>query len=228
MSWVTSHTRPDALFANNMVARYPIQPTQYDMKRALRVAHYLIGTMDLRLCIGGMGGVQMFATVDTSYATHADLKSHSMWTLHLGTGGAFISRTKKHSIMTDSSTYAELVGAHLSIRDIQWARNFLKEIGYKNLKPTLLLIDNQSTLKIIAKQHHAGKTKHVDIRYKMITEKVTNGEIVCEHLPTHIMISDIGTKALAPKVFIALRPYLLGHETLPIILERLGIPLIKR
>ena len=109
--------------------------------------------MELRLCIGSKGGVRMFATVDTSYATHDDLKSHSMWTLYLGTGGSLISRTKKHSITTDSSTYAELVGAHLSLRDIQWARNFLKEVGYTHLEPTVLYIDNQSTLKIIAKQH---------------------------------------------------------------------------
>ena len=70
-SWVTARTRPDALFANNMVARYSSQPTAYDMKRALRVAHYLIGSMELRLCIGGKGGVRMFATVDTSYGCYS-------------------------------------------------------------------------------------------------------------------------------------------------------------
>lgn len=96
-----------------------------------------------------------------------------------------------------------LIGAHLLMRDIQWARNFFKEVGYKYLRTTVLYIDNQNTLKIIAKQHHSGETKHVDIRYKLITEKVNNGEIVCEHQPPHIMISDIGTKApLAPKPFL--------------------------
>ena len=121
--------------------------------------------------------------------------------------------------MTDSSTYAELVGAYLSIRDIQWARNFLSELGYKNLPPTVLFIDNQSTPKIIAKQHHSGKTKHVNIRYKLITEKVNDREIVCQHLPTHVMISDIGTKALSAKPFLELREYLLGYATLPQVLD---------
>ena len=93
---------------------------------ALRVLYYLTGTARLTLSTGGPGGLRVFATVDTSYAMHDDLKSHSCWTLHMNTGGAFLSpRTKKQSVNTDSSTYSELVGAHLSLRDIQWARNFL-------------------------------------------------------------------------------------------------------
>ena len=37
------------------------------------------------------------------------------------------------------------------------------------------------------------------------------------------MISDIGTKALSAKPFLILRPFLLGHETLPMILGKLGL-----
>ena len=100
------------------------------MKFALRIIYYLVGIAHLTLTIGGPGGIKMFATVDTSYAMHNDLKSHSCWTLHMNTGGAILSRTKKQSINTGRSTYSELVGAHLSLWDIQWARNFLRERLY--------------------------------------------------------------------------------------------------
>jgi hypothetical protein len=219
--WVTSHTRPDGIYATNIASRYGTRPTAYHLKVAFRILYYLIGTAHLTLNIGGPGGLRMFATVDTSYAMHNDLKSHSCWTLHMSTGGAFLSRTKKQSINTDSSTYSELVGAHLSLRDIQWARNFLREIGYDKLSPTVLFIDNQSTLNIIAKRTHSGKTKHVNVRYKMITQIVDNGELVCKHLPTHLMIADIGTKPLSPQPFLALRDYQLGYSTLPQVMAQL-------
>ena len=142
-----------------------------------------------------------------------DLTHEDWWSISI--------KNEKQSINTDSSTYSELVGAHLSLRDIQWARNFLREIGYDKLSPTVLFIDNQSTLNIIAKRTHSGKTKHVNIRYKMITQIIDNGELVCQHLPTHLVIADIGMKPLSLQPFLALRDYQLGYSTLPQVLAQL-------
>ena len=76
-------------------------------------------------------------------------------------------------------------------------------------------------MNIIAKRTHSGKTKHANIRYKMITQIVDNGELVCKHLPTNLMIADIGTKPLSPQPFFALRDYQLGYSTLPQVLAQL-------
>ena len=58
----------------------------------------------------------------------------------------------------------------------------------------------------------------MDIRYKMITQIVNNGELVSKHVHTHLMIADIGTKPLSPQPFLALRDYQLGYSTLPQVL----------
>jgi hypothetical protein len=55
----------------------------------------------------------------------------------------------------------------------------------------------------------------------MITQIVDNGELVCKHLPTHLMIADIGTKPLSPQPFLALRDYQLGYSTLPQVMAQL-------
>ena len=212
ISWVGFHTRPDVLFALNVVSRRSLHPSELDWKVALRIAHYLIGTNHLGIVLGGPLGIHLIATVDSSYATHDDMKSHSSWSVHMG--GAFITKSKKQSIMTDSSTFSELVGAHLAIKDIMWARNFLSEIGYPLLVPTTLFIDNQSTLKIIANKTFSGKTRHLDIRYNMIRELVATGDIKPAYLCTSHMISDMGTKPLAKGPFLYLRDLLLGYSTL--------------
>ena len=214
ISWVVHRTRPDALFALNRCARYGATPTELDYKYTLRVAHYLIGTKTLGLTLGGNRGNHLVACVDSAYATHADMKSHSSWSVHLSNGGAALARTKKQTITTDSSTLAELVGAHMSVKDILWCRAFLSEIGFPQRSATTLFIDNQSTLKIIKNKCNAGKTRHVDIRYNLLRELVAAGEIRCAYLPTTKMIADMGTKALAASAFIFLRNFLLGSSCL--------------
>ena len=213
-SWVAHKTRPDALFGNNMSARHGPNPTELDFKIARHLALYIIGTRDLGLTIGGNLGMHITATVDTAFATHADMKSHSMWTVHLGGGGSHLSRCKKHTITTDNTALAELVGGHISYRDVIWTRHFCQEIGFPIIGATTLFIDNSSTLKIIAKKTHAGMTRHIDLRYHMIRDAVKDGLIRCKHLVTTNMIADIGTKALAYGPFTKLRSYLLGDDIL--------------
>ena len=73
--------------------------------------------------LGGHGGVVLYATVDASYGTHDDRKSHSGCTLHIGEGsGAFLSRCKKQTVTADSSTVAEFIATHLAAKEIMWAR----------------------------------------------------------------------------------------------------------
>ena len=125
-----------------------------------------------------------------------------------------LSRCKKHTITTDNTALAELVGGHISYRDVIWSRHFCQEIGFPIIGATTLFIDNSSTLKIIAKKTHAGMTRHIDLRYHMIRDAVKDGLIRCKHLVTTNMIADIGTKALSYGPFTKLRSYLLGDDIL--------------
>ena len=79
-----------------------------------RVLDYLVNTTELGSVMGGIGGVILYATVDASFGTHDDRKSHSGCTLHIGVGsGAFLSRSKKQTVAADSFTVAEFMATHL-------------------------------------------------------------------------------------------------------------------
>ena len=57
-----------------------------------RIIEYLVNSSELGLVLGGLGGVNLYATVDASNGTFEDRKSHSGCTLHIGVGsGAFLS-----------------------------------------------------------------------------------------------------------------------------------------
>jgi hypothetical protein len=209
--WLANATRPDTLFAVNMLSRYTHAPTLFDMKAIDRVLQYIAGTPDHGLVFFSDEGVVLYCTVDASYGNHADRKSHSGCTLHIGrNSSAFLSRSKKQSITADSSTVAELIATHLASKEIMWARSLLAEMGYLQVSPTILQEDNMSTIHIINNDCNGQKTKHVDIRYNLVREQVQMNHIKMEHLPTKEMTSDILTKALAPTPFLYLRKKLLG------------------
>ena len=108
-----------------------------------RLLEYLVNTPDLGLVSGRHGGVVLYATVDASYGTHADRKSHTGCTLHIGLGsGAFLSRSKKQTVTVDSSTMAELIATHLASKGVMWARALLSEMGHEQTVPTVLGEDN--------------------------------------------------------------------------------------
>ena len=54
------------------------------------------------------------------------------------------------------------------------------------------------------------RTRHISIRYFWIKDRIDQGEVVVEHLPTLDMVADILTKPLQGQRFIRLRSLLLG------------------
>ena len=69
--------------------------------------------------LGGLGGVELYATVNPSCGTHDDHKSHSGCSLHIGAGsGTFLSRSKKQIVTVDSSSVAEFIATHLATQEV--------------------------------------------------------------------------------------------------------------
>ena len=211
--YLAKQTRADILFSVCYHARQNKTPTRRHNDGAIRILQYVFGTMHLGLRFKSVNGIVLVATVDASYASHPDLKSHTGCTLHLGKdSGSFLSVTEKQSITADSSTVAEFIAGHTVAKKVMWARNFLLELGplFSQSLPTVVYEDNKSTIHLFNRQSNAHKTKHIALRYNFIREQINDGHIHIEYLPTEDMTSDILTKALGPNLFLHLRPKLLG------------------
>lgn len=89
--WIVMHIKPICKFSNNFYSRtVSPAPTLFDYHQTLRVMHYCIGTKDKPRRIGGKYGAVLTATVDSSFASHADLKGQSCYSIHIGGGGAIL------------------------------------------------------------------------------------------------------------------------------------------
>lgn len=189
-------TRPDILFATNILSRFCRAPQQNHMDAVDRVLQYIAGTAHYRYNLHSGEGIVLYATADASYACHTDLKSHTGCTLHIGQSSASVqSISKKQSITADSSTVAEFIAAHTCAKEIMWARNFLEELGFKQLEPTILYQDNQPAISLMTKSGSAFKTKHIALRYHFLREQIKNGVISIRYLPSRQMKADQLTKA---------------------------------
>ena len=83
---------------------------------------YLQGTRDITLIMEADDRPKWW--VDSLYAVHPDMKSHSGIFRSLGKGTAY-STSSKQKLNTKSSTEAEIVAIDDSKGQILWSRNFL-------------------------------------------------------------------------------------------------------
>jgi len=92
-----------------------------DSKKLARVIHYLRGTQELTLMIEPSDHPNWW--VDSSYAVHPDMRSHSVIVMMLGKGAVYSSSCKQKQ-NTKSSTKAELVGIDDAMGQVLWTEHF--------------------------------------------------------------------------------------------------------
>ena len=67
-------------------------------------------------------------------------------------------------------------------------------------RPLKLYCDNNSVV-LFSNNRSSSKSKHIDIKFLVVKERVQNDQLSIEHVRTYSMIDDSLTKGLPPKVF---------------------------
>lgn len=202
--YVAKRTRPDILTTVSFLTTRVRDPTDGDVKKLNRLMRYLKCTSDLVLTLECPDITQVTCYADAAHFVHVDGKGHSGIAITLGKGTVYNS-SKKQKLVSKSSTEAELIAISDGLSQAIWMRNLLKEQGY-NMKPIMLYQDNQSTITLIKKgKSTSERTRHVDLRYFFVADRVKAKEVVVEYMPTKEMIADLHTKPLQGALFKELR-----------------------
>ena len=207
--FVCKRGRPDLQTAIAFLCTRVQNPTRHDYNKLARVIKYLRKTRDLvlRLSAGNRNVIKWW--VDASYAVHRDMRSHTGGTMSLGTGAVY-SASKKQKLNTKSSTEAELVGIDDVLPQALWTKYFMEAQGYG--VTTILNQDNQSTIKLSENgKASSGKgTRHINIRYFFITNRIARKEVAIQYCPTKQMVADYFTKPLQGALFYKFRDQIMG------------------
>jgi hypothetical protein len=110
-------------------------------------------------------------------------------------------KSSKQSLVTKSSTEAELVALSDGSTDIIWIRELLCNQGY-NIGPVTIFEDNKSVIAMLdRKRHGMARTRHINVRYFFIIDRIGSGELCVKYLPTEEMVADYFTKPLMGSTF---------------------------
>ncbi|VEU38525.1 unnamed protein product [Pseudo-nitzschia multistriata] len=181
-----------------------------DWKKLDRVMKYLRGSIGLPLILGIDGSGQLKWYIDAAFAVHNDMKSHTGMMMTMGQG-AVNSSSSKQKLNTRSSTEAELVGVDDEMTQVIWTRHFLQAQGF-TVVDNIVYQDNQSAMKLEkhGKRSSGKRTRHMNIRYFFVTDRISAKELDVEYCPTLDMIADYFTKPLQGSQFRRFRNIILG------------------
>ncbi|MCE2995760.1 MAG: hypothetical protein LW863_09190 [Flammeovirgaceae bacterium] len=109
---------------------------------------------------------------------------------------AIAYRSKTQTITATSSTEAEFLAAVSAAKTARYLRSILTELGFPPQHPTILYIDNQSTIQMINSRQPTERARHIDIQWFAIQEWKENGDILTSHIAGILNPSDDLSKPL--------------------------------
>ena len=120
-------------------------------------------------------------------------------------GNCISSSAKKQPIFARSSTEAEYRAMASTTVEITCLNFLFRDIGVYFDKPTTIFCDNISALHLTCNPMFRARTKHIEIEYHFVCEKVSLGSLITRFISSSNQATDILTKALSREKFLMLR-----------------------
>ena len=211
--YLAKKARPDVLLAVAYLATRVSRCTKDDLVKLVRLVRYLRDTRERGLLFRpGSKGITVSTYIDAAYGVHHDHKSHTGSCVVIGEVGAVHCRSSKQQIVCKSSTEAELVALSDCANQALYLRNFLIQQGYQ-CGPVTVYQDNLSCMALVERgRSGAERTRHIDIRYYWLKERVSKGEAIVKHMGTVDMFANMLTKPLQGQQFINEREGITGWD----------------
>ena len=197
--YLAFHTRPDILKEIVFLASVSQNPGPIAQQKLDRVYSFIMGTIDKGIRFSKSDKFQLHVYADAAFAVHRNGKSHSGVIVCMGeNGGPIIAKSKMQSLVSLSSTEAELFALVVGIQSAGPIAAILKELNLlKDEIPVIVHQDNQSAITIaLGGEGFGGKSRHMRVRYQFICELADSGDIKIVHCPTELMRADLLTKVM--------------------------------
>ena len=120
--------------------------------------------------------------------------------------------SKWQPTVSRSSVEAEYRSLASSAVEITWLTFLLHDIGIQLCEPPQLLCDNLSALHMTVNPVFHVRSKHIELDYHFVWEKVASGVLITHFLLSSLQVADIFTKALPKTSFQVFRFKLGVHK----------------
>lgn len=83
-------------------------------------------------------------------------------------------------------------------------------------------------MEVNGRNWYTGNSRHIDIKYFWIKDRVDKKEVEIQYCPTHLMLADYVTKELQEKLFKRFREVIMGYKHINDLLLDPTFPLKER
>ena len=190
-----SHTRPDIAYSVSVVSQHMNNPSEDHLEAANRILRYLKMTPGHGLIFKKSTNRKVEIYTDASWAGElTDRRSVTGYCSYVW-GNLVTWRSKKQAVVSRSSAESEYRALALGICEGMWIQRLLRELKVEG-GAVKMLSDSQAAISIAKNPVHHDRTKHIEIDRHFISEKVNNGIVELNYVPSRLQIADILTKAL--------------------------------
>nr|GEV83644.1 hypothetical protein [Tanacetum cinerariifolium] len=188
-------SRPDLTFVVCMCARYQAKPTKKHLHAVKRIFKYLRGTINRGLWYPKDSSITLTAYVDADHVGCQDTRRSTSGSMQLLGERIVRWSSKRQKNTAISSTKAEYIALSGCCAQVLWMRSQLTDYGL-GFNKIPMYCDNKSVIALCCNNVQHSRSKHINIRFHFIKEKVENGVVELYFVNTEYQLEDIFTKAL--------------------------------
>jgi hypothetical protein len=105
-------------------------------------------------------------------------------------------KSKKQTIIAQSSTEAKYISLAEAAHKVCWLRSLHEELGYTQKGPSLIKCNNEGAIAMAKNLQFHQRSKHINIKYHLIKDKIRDKTINVKSCCDHQQTADMLTKAI--------------------------------
>jgi len=198
LMYLALHTRPDILYAVTKLSQYNSRPGEEHWHQAKHILRYINKTKDYRMTYRAGTEEKIRIYCDADWGADLDDR-HSFSGLVVKIGENIVKwRCTKQKCITTSTMEAEYVSLSSGVKEAMWIKMFLNETKLINsvTGDIELYCDNRAAIDFSKGWVEKSRTKHIDISYHLVREKMEEGWLQLHYVPSNENPADIMTKGL--------------------------------
>nr|GEZ14645.1 retrovirus-related Pol polyprotein from transposon TNT 1-94 [Tanacetum cinerariifolium] len=194
-------SRPDIIHATFYCARYQAKPSEKHLTAVKQIFQYLKDTIHMRLWYSKDIGFELTAFSDSDHVGCLDSRKSTSGGIQFLGGDKLVSwSSKKQDNTSRSSAEAEYVSLSVCCAQVLCMRTQLTDYGF-HFDKIPIYCDSKAAIAISCNPVQHSRTKHIDVRYHFIKEKVEKGIVELFFVRTEYQLADLSTKSLPEERF---------------------------
>ncbi|RVW35720.1 Retrovirus-related Pol polyprotein from transposon RE1 [Vitis vinifera] len=184
-----------------VMSRYMQNPKKPHLEAVRRILRHVKGTIDYGLLYKKGEDCKLVGYYDADYVgDHDTRRSITEYVFMLGSG-AISWCSKRQPIVSLSTTEAEYRAAAMATQESTWLIRLMNDLHQLVDYAVPLYCDNQSAIRLAENPVFHARTKHVEVHYHFIMEKVLEEEVELKQINSEDQVADLFTKGLSGSKF---------------------------